>query len=851
VSDDKQALKSRLRDFVSSCGLEIITKQKPNVLQCPNPNHADGKPSAILYDENIYCPVCGESYDIFEVSGFLQGTDKFPEKIKYVREKLGEPTPQQHSKPKPQSKPKHKLIPITIDKAKEIFTGPKVQELATSKKWGELSDVWYYRDRNGLVEVADIRFEGTKKAVISFFFDGYSFRYSNVPISVFGRDKINTQKEDKVLICEGAKCAVAADSLPGFVGTTWNGGSKKARLANWIFLKDRDVYIYPDDDLQTGKDGKEWPWYRQPGYMAALDIKKQLPGAKIIKPLPEARTIKRSGADIIEALQIVSEDELAEYIINCTPIEREVEKSENPPVLPFKVLGTADDDRAYFIGRSNRMFSYQASSINKSQLQTLAPIDFWREYYGYEGKINWDNAFDNVIDLSLSIDFDLDSVRGRGAWKESDGTRCYHNGVETIGKPSPQRLYLRKTKKDIGLSSAPADKELAKNVSSAISAMSFETPLDCIRLLGWTLIAPFAGALPWRPSILITGESQSGKSTIIEQVVKPLVLPEIFSGGGTTEAGVRQTIDNDATAIVIEEAEADTQKKRKNREDLFSLMRQSTSDDAPRVAKGTVTGKSLKYKMRSMFLFAAISPDIEHSADDNRIFRVNMIVAKNDWAPIRNELRRLVTVDNCKRIRSLTWKKLDEIIRKSEEIAPIIQDMTNKNIRYCYAEAMLQSAYWHIWKGREDIPERELESTFRVLMTMADKEESRDEPDEMLSRILDERVLIESPMRESITVREILIGIKNREFRDGEDFTLLDSRNISYLKNIVNRHGVTLTDADNVAIANNHHEIMKILERGRGYHRQLWRHEKLVEKSAVVKMAGKSRRCVVLKDVLE
>lgn len=850
--DDKNILKSRLRDFVNSCGIEINTRKKPNVIQCPNPNHADGTPSAILYAENVHCPVCNESYDIFEVAGFVCGTDKFPEKVKYVREKLGVITPEKKQKIK---KEKHDLVPIEFEKAKQLFDSQKVRETGRLRGWGKFTDVWYYRNENGLVNVADIRFNGDKKAVVSFFYDGNSFRYSGCPIHVFNLDKIAEDRESKILICEGAKCAVAADSLPGFIGSTWNGGSKKAKYADWSSMKNRDVYIYPDDDLQKDKNGKNWPWYRQPGYLAAFEIKKKLPNAIIVKPLPDARKIKPSGADIIEALQCVTPEELAEYILQCDPVLHPSDQQREPGKagLPFKVLGNSDDGRAYFVGVNGRLVDLSTTSLNKTQLINLADISWWRDNFGFENKINWDDAVNFVVNAATGKAYNTDNIRGRGAWKDKE-SRCYNDGQKVTGPEVTDKYYLKANKIDIGLEHEHADKELANSMSAAISRMSFETPLDCIRMLGWALLAPFAGALPWRPAVLITGESQSGKSTLIEQVLKPLSLPEMFSGGGTTEAGVRQWIGSDSLSVVVEEAEADTKKKKKNREDLFSLMRQSTSDDAPRIAKGTATGKPIKYRMRSMFLFAAISPDIEHSADDNRIFRVNMIVAKNKWAPIRDDIRKFITVENCKRVRALTWSKLDYIIEEAERIAPIIQEVTDKNIRYCYAEGLLQSAYWNIWKGRDEIPETELRATFSVLMGMAQDDDSRDEPNEMLDRILDERVLIESPRRDYITLREILLGIKNGELYttdDDDDFSLLDSRDISYFKNTAGRNGIALIDKTKVAVASNHHEIMKILERGKGYHRQLWRHENIVEKSAVVKMAGKSRRCVVIDGVLE
>ncbi|MCK5633003.1 hypothetical protein KAH94_04590, partial [bacterium] len=59
-------------------------------------------------------------------------------------------------------------------------------------------------------------------------------------------------------------------------------------------------------------------------------------------------------------------------------------------------------------------------------------------------------------------------------------------------------------------------------------------------------------------------------------------------------------------------------------------------------------------------------------------------------------------------------------------------------------------------------------------------------------------------------------------------------------------YGLSVTSDSLLAIDSNHHEVKKILERGRGYHRQFWRHDKMTDKNKAVFIAGKTRRCVLL-----
>jgi hypothetical protein len=850
---DTQALKPRLREFLGKCGVEINTRKNPPVTQCPSPDHADNDPSAVVYDERLFCPVCSDSWDIFEVAGFLQNISDFKEQLAYVNETLGNASPPEQKKKK-QQKNEKKAVSLPLEKARDVYSKAEVQRVADKQKWGTFLKAWAYLGPDGLVAIVDVRFEGEgRKAIISFWFDGENLRAAGCPIRLFNLDRVVNEKDKPILIVEGAKCADAAKVLEGFIPVTWNGGHGKARYADWTPLKNREVYIYPDDDLKKdGKTKKFLHWSKQPGYRAALEIQKALPKAKIIKPVIEARKIKKDGADIVEALEVKKPTELAKYILNSKPMVHEKKERQAAPKaesdLPFKILGTSDDNRAYFIGLFGRQIDAPLAKITKGDLYCLAHVDWWRDAFGYKGKMDWDSALSAITELASVRDFDPNVLRGRGAWREKDGTICYHDGKVTIGDPSEKRLYLRKTQRDIGLADMPAEPELCRAISDTVSEMSFDTLTDSIRIQAWTALAPFAGALPWRPCGMITGSSGSGKTTVIDMFVRPIALPEIFSGGDSTEAGVRQRIKNDSSAIVIEEAETDTKKKRWRREDLFSLMRQSTSDDAPRVAKGTRDGKGMSFSMKSMFLFSAISPEVEHIADDNRIFRVNMKKPEGKWGPLRDRLHKQITLKMCRQIRALVWIKLRDIIALAHHMTNIVQEITKKGTRFSLAESILFSTYLVIWRGQENLTDTDMARLIVEYYTLRPPPDRYDETKEIVDRLLDEKVLVEKPDRETMTLREILTVAFT-----GEHPTrlVLNVGDRQHLRNVAGRHGLGISNDGNVAIAINHHSVMKIIERGRGYHRVFYRHENLISKSKPVNLAGKTRRCVIVGGLLE
>jgi hypothetical protein len=596
---DIGALKSRLAEFLERVGIEVDTSKSQPLLRCPDPAHGDEHKSATLYrGEQVSCHGCGGNWDIFDVAGLVSGKESFPDRKNYVLETLGMPVEKKKTKKKTPAKAK--LHPLDIEEARKKYDRDNVQRFGDYLKLGKFIKAWPYKTAEGKVQLIEARFESDKKkSVISIYYDGKALRAKNYPVLIYNLDKLQ-EHDGPVIITEGAKAADAASEIPGFLGVAWNGGGKKASRVDWKALTDREVYIWPDDDRHDDKrTGELIPEHKQQGMLTAFYVQKKLPGSKIIPIVTEARQIKESGADLVEVLQIKTPKEIAKYIRDCEPV---IHPSKKPMTVaeldsvPFKILGLADNGMGHIISSEDRLLPINMTSLTKTHLLNIADISYWETRFGDRGKIDWEQAINQIIRVTNIVDFDTSMVRGRGAWIEKDGRICYHDGFETIGDHDPGKLYLRKRRADIGIGDTPLDPETCKRISSTVQRMSFETAADAVRVLGWTALAPFAGALPWRPAGLVTGDHQTGKSAILEYVIQPLSKSISVSGGGTTEAGVRQIVGNDAAAITLDETDDDTPMKKRNKQALLSLMRQSTSNDAPIIAKGTKNQTGLSFR---------------------------------------------------------------------------------------------------------------------------------------------------------------------------------------------------------------------------------------------------------------
>jgi DNA replication protein DnaC/uncharacterized Zn finger protein (UPF0148 family) len=858
-------IKTQLRRYLQLEGVSYNKSKK--TWRCPN--HDDTSESAVLYENPdggvLYCPVCERSWDIFELSKFYDNANDFKAQLKAVREILNitgdipvtnkkEPKKTETIEP-PVALPRQDAKPIyKRERIIEIYKMSKRSKL--DKEKATITSSHPYTDIDGNIIAMDIRFEDGSgaKDVVLYWYNGKSLKTKGAPVLLYGLDRLN---HAPVLIHEGGKCAdIGQEKLLYFSSLSWSGGTGKVGKADWTPLADHETYILPDND--------------GPGIKAARAIKEQLPHAKIVKPPADGK-----GDDIEQYLQKLSADELQAYILNpdnhLDDIDVDTGESDLPvaktstpsnpsqppaPVstsMPFRILGIGDDGRAVYITESGRLVKYKLEGLGKSTLLVLANRTFWyNEYHTRDGKISWDGAVDDVIRTTQCKDFDESFVRGRGAWHDGDMI-SYHDGVNTYGEYAEGRIYLRLRKHDIGINDEPATVQLTKAVKDTIFKMSFETPADAVRCLAWSVLAPFAGALKYRPALLLTGESGSGKTTVATLCIRKLADCKWFNGSESTVAGTRGVVKYDSCGIMFEEVEADTLKKRTNREELFSLMRVNVSDDAPDTVKGTKEGGYNSFKMQNMFGFIAIDPTVESIADENRIFRVNMVKPRNggDWKKIEEDIKNLLCEANCRKIRALAWNKLRDINTLTERIVDRIREKTGKDYRSSYADGMLAAAFMVVWTGTDNPSEEQIDNMLQRYYQYQPADDHRSEAEEIVDRLMDETIeVIQDHKRERLTIMECLHRIYHGT--KGENKEYVQEYELESYKSTIARYGIRLTDDYNLAIQNNHHMIKRIIDRGSGYSKILKRHHGFIEgQRNVYFYNGKSPRCTILRGVIK
>ena len=121
----------------------------------------------------------------------------------------------------------------------------------------------------------------------------------------------------------------------------------------------------------------------------------------------------------------------------------------------------------------------------------------------------------------------------------------------------------------------------------------------------------------WRPLVSIIGASDAGKSTLLQQLIVPVLGEWAIAADRSTEAGLRQAIGCNAAPVLIDEFD-----QYKQRQQVLELFR--TSSRGGEILRGTADQTGLRYGVRHIAWFAAIESGDAWGQDRNRFIRLEL-----------------------------------------------------------------------------------------------------------------------------------------------------------------------------------------------------------------------------------
>lgn len=298
----------------------------------------------------------------------------------------------------------------------------------------------------------------------------------------------------------------------------------------------------------------------------------------------------------------------------------------------FRFLGFISSDgklhHCFYSNITRTVIKMSASGMGKAaNLIELAPLDYWEEYFSKKEGFNHAAAVNFLISTSNKKGiFRHQNIRGRGAWID-EGNVVVHNGDSLIvnGKYADLSRYKGKYIYEQGLPLGfKVDNPLSTNEAAKFldlcNRLKWERNINGYLLAGWCVIAPVCGALKWRPHIWITGGAGSGKTWVLDSIVKPMLgETSLCVQGATSEAGLRQTLRRDALSVVFDEAEGENKNDQDRMQSVLTLMRSASSEDGGNIVKGTSSSGAESYQIRSCFAFASIALQLSQQSDRTRI----------------------------------------------------------------------------------------------------------------------------------------------------------------------------------------------------------------------------------------
>ncbi len=365
-----------------------------------------------------------------------------------------------------------------------------------------------------------------------------------------------------------------------------------------------------------------------------------------------------------------------------------------------------DNGIYYYLPRgSGQIVELSATAHSKTNLYRLAPLSWWEERFGGPRGVSWDHAANALLQFShqRGIFSTETMLRGAGVWRDKGrivvhmGDKLRVDGQEIDPFTIGSAYVYQASKKVYDLGSAPLENKEAIKLRKICELCTWENPLSAVLLAGWLVMAPISGALDWRPHIWITGESQAGKSFVINRIVKAvLTSTAVRVSSGSTEAGIRQIMGCSARPVILDEMESESEVDEQTVQAVLMLARKASSGDV--IIKGSQNGTAKVFGVYSCFCFSAINPSLKQRADESRVtllgLRKNRSAnARAEFRDLKEWVRETLTEEYAQALMTRTVQNIETLLKNSETFTDAAAEVMGEQRAADQIGPMLAGAY--------------------------------------------------------------------------------------------------------------------------------------------------------------
>jgi putative DNA primase/helicase len=500
-------------------------------------------------------------------------------------------------------------------------------------------------------------------------------------------------------------------------------------------------------------------------------------------------------------------------------------------------------EKEYFFTTSSNQQIVGISKFTDADMLGLMPISYWESLFpgGGASRVDWIEAKSNLMAQARERGiFQPRRVRGAGVW--SDDSRI----VVNMG----DHLVVDGERVTLGEFKSRYFYTLGSNLSSlherALSSSECDVLVDACSSFKWLksdysflmagalVVSRVCGALPIRPHVWLTGGASTGKTTLLEKLIQPILGDSsLYVQGATSEAGIRQSIKADAIPVVFDEFETTGQKSSENVAAVIELLRAAWSDSSAMIIKGSSGGNATAYQVRCSAIVSSIRTKLQNDADRSRFAILELEPHGNDpehWKRLSGLLTQ-IDADYSERLFARTISMVPILLANYRKIKVALAARVSQRFGDQYG--MLLAGY-SILLQDEPLTDAQAEQIAAHVQLVDEKDEAKvADHEECLNHLLTKKIVVE---------------------RDGSRYdysvseAIKDARGDALISNSLQRHGIRVGSKD-VAIASRHTELENVVYKGtrwsQGWASSLSRIAG-AEKNKSVWLAGANVKCVVI-----
>ena len=445
------------------------------------------------------------------------------------------------------------------------------------------------------------------------------------------------------------------------------------------------------------------------------------------------------------------------------------QREENTSSDYLICLGHSGNDYFYTSSSNQQIQSISKSGHSWQSLADLMPKSYWQEHYpkrdteGLIAGVNWQWASMDLMERCRKNGmFQPMNIRGAGVWLDNDrivvnmGDHLIIDGTkkEQLGKIDSRYFYtLGKSLQSINPS--PLNVDECSIMLKACQKFRWSSEDRGILLAGALVISRVCGALPIRPHVWITGGASTGKTTLLERLVRVIMgESKLYVQGNTTEAGVRQSLKADAIPVLFDEFETSGRKNDENIASLIELMRASWSDSGAVIVKGSSSGNATAFQVRFSAIVSSIRTKLINDADLGRFAVLELAPHGSDsihWSEL-SELLAQIDAEYSDRLFARTIHLLPVLIANYRIIKKAFA--LKVDARFGDQYGMLLAGYSTLIRDREITREEADELTDTIKLVSERENATARDHDDALNHLLTTRFSFDA----GIHKKDMLIG---------------------------------------------------------------------------------------------